>query len=153
MQRDLSEYIQHKKAIKKQLFSAYSIPKNSRAVILNAIENTEIADFIDRACAEIGVTCLREVSPEHLWGVDACISDMAESAWSRIAEYLIVPIFPEKSMDIFAEFNPMKFEGNAFLFVENKPFHLFEKICRFLENGQYAGDRRMLLKNLLATPH
>lgn len=45
----------------------------------------------------------------------------------------------------------MQFEGNAFIYETLETFPLFEKIIRAFENMRYAGDRRVLLKNVIQT--
>jgi hypothetical protein len=45
----------------------------------------------------------------------------------------------------------MKFEGNSFLFSNDHPFAVFAKTVSYLENVKFPEDRRILLKNVLAT--
>lgn len=149
----LTEVLNEKKRVKSLIIKQYKLPKTTRAVILNRLQNAEISDFLARACEEIGVFFTQDIEEALLDGVDICVSDditVSQSKTHLLAKG-IVPVFPEKSEYTLEEFNPMKFSGNAFLFAEARPFLIFEKICRALENANYAGDRRMLVKNLLET--
>jgi hypothetical protein len=49
----------------------------------------------------------------------------------------------------FTEFNPMKFEGNSFLFESADKYQIFASIVRYLENVKYPGDKRTLLQNIV----
>lgn len=152
--RELSEVIKEKKVAKTKILKQYNFPKNSRAVILNLISDENLKNFVTSACEEIGVSVIESLEnfdKNLLIGADAVVSEKIEknSEFEEIFEQAVTPIFPSASHYDFEEFNPMKFEGNAFLFHENKPFQIFEKICRMLENLNYVGDRRMLIKNLL----
>ena len=71
----------------------------------------------------------------------------------ELIENVVVPIVPKDIVPFknFSEFNPMKFEGNAFLFEEVNKFQMFEKIVRYLENIRYPGDKRTLLQNITNT--
>jgi hypothetical protein len=63
----------------------------------------------------------------------------------------IVPIVPVETpvSKKFSEFNPMKFEGNAFLFDPVNQYQMFAAIVRYLENVRYPGDKRILLQNVV----
>ena len=147
--RELSEVIKEKKVTKTKILKQYNFPKNSRAVILNLISDENLKNFVTSACEEIGASVIESLEnfDKNLLIVSEKIEKNSE--FEEIFEQAVTPIFPSASHYDFEEFNPMKFEGNAFLFHENKPFQIFEKICRMLENLNYVGDRRMLIKNLL----
>jgi hypothetical protein len=63
----------------------------------------------------------------------------------------VVPIVPITNplSKKFSEFNPMKFEGNAFLFEPVNQYQMFAAIVRYLENVRYPGDKRTLLQNVV----
>lgn len=150
---EISEILKHKKALRSKILKEIAADKGARAVIFNAIKNPEIRDFIENACQEIQVACIRQISPEKIAGLDAVVCDFEEENDNikPFLEQFVTPIFPQNTDWDLAEFDPMKFSGNAFLFSKNNKFLIFEKICRMLENMNYAGDRRVLLKNLVAT--
>ena len=86
-------------------------------------------------------------------GADIWITDILDESIPLhiLAQYRVVPVIPISSNKSFLEFDPMKFEGNAFLFGEVNQFQMFEKLIRALENMRYAGDKRMLLQNVEKT--
>jgi hypothetical protein len=137
------------------LFRALSLPKTTRAIVLLSFEESEIIDFLSRACDAIGVKAISgEFSLEMLDGADAIISDGKNVDIKKLLPHVLVPIVTENIAKKYglSEFNPMKFEGNAFLFEDPKNgFQIFEKIVRFLENIRYPGDKRTLLQNITKT--
>ncbi len=64
-----------------------------------------------------------------------------------------VPVLPEKNAfsGEFRQFDPMNFEGNAFIYREENPFLMFAAAVAYLENSKFPEDRRILLKNVLKT--
>lgn len=156
---ELTEIINLKKEHKKNFLKFFPAHKKSRAIILNYVRNPELKAKIDEACSAIGVFVLygneitEDISPEVYFGaIDACVSDNSSKNEELDILFLekIVPILPSNTEYKLKEFNPMKFEGEAFLFADANFYLIFEKICRFLENSQYAGDRRTMIKNLIA---
>lgn len=149
---ELSEIIKQKKSQRTKLLKAISASKSTRAIIFNAIENQEIGEFVTNACAEIGVICISEISDDKIFALDAVISDSSEKNKNldKFLKNFVPPIFPTSSEYNLQEFDPMKFSGEGFFFSENKKFAIFEKICRMLENMNYPGDKRVLIKNLVA---
>lgn len=155
---EATEIINAKKEYKKKFLKFFPSQRKSRAILLNSIENPELKKHVDEACEAIGVFVLHgneitdDIDSDTYFGaIDACVTDSHEKnpELDLVFMQYIVPIFPKESAYRLSEFNPMKFEGNGFLFEETSFFHIFEKICRFLENSQYAGDRRTMVKNLI----
>lgn len=147
---ELSEIIKQKKSQKSKFLKEISAPKSTRAVIFNALENSILSDFIENACAEIDVICIKEINDENIFALDAIISDNTtkEKNLQKFLENFVTPILPTSSEFKLEQFNPMKFSGEGFLFAENKNFLVFEQICKMLENLNYPGDKRVLIKNL-----
>lgn len=69
----------------------------------------------------------------------------------QLSQQRVVPVIPASIHRAFSEFDPMKFEWNAFIFEKVNTFQMFEKLIRALENMRYAGDKRMLLQNVEKT--
>jgi hypothetical protein len=86
-------------------------------------------------------------------GADIWITDVIDDTIpvAELAQHRVVPVVPASQSKVFAEFDPMKFEGNAFIFDSVNQFQMFEKLIRALENMRYAGDKRMLLQNVEKT--
>lgn len=65
-------------------------------------------------------------------------------------KHYVIPIIVKDhplSMSL-SEFEPMKFQGNAFIYESMNPYLIFEKLVRYLENIRYMGDKRILLNNV-----
>lgn len=86
-------------------------------------------------------------------GADIWITDVLREdiPLQVLSQQRVVPVIPLSSDKNFSEFDPMKFEGNAFLFEKANQFQMLEKLIRALENMRYAGDKRMLLQNVEKT--
>lgn len=151
MKKDFSEVLKEKKDFRKNFFKQYKIPKTARAIVVNNLENEKIRKSITEACLSVDIFVIENNSDLDLFGVDAIIGDKIDKNFiTNISDNLVIPIMLNPKDKIFKEFNPMKFEWNAFLFEKIELFSIFEKISRMLENSLYIGDRRTLLKNIFA---
>lgn len=149
MTLDFSEHLKAKKKAQRLFFKQFQLPKTNRATVYIDMVDEKLKDDIKKACSAIDVFCVEVNENFDFFAIDAIITDAME-AWklsTLCKQNLIIPVVFH-SYEVFSEFNPMKFEGNAFLFQKQELFSVFEKICRFLENGQYPWDRRVLLKNI-----
>ncbi|MBC7503390.1 hypothetical protein H7169_00250 [Candidatus Gracilibacteria bacterium] len=126
------------------------LPKGTRATVISYIRDPEISSFISIACNSIGVTLITEIDNISLSGADIWITDLLDESipFLTLAQNRVVPIVPVSSSKQFSEFDPMRFEGNAFIFQSVDQFQIFEKLVRALENMRYAGDKRILLANV-----
>ena len=126
------------------------LPKGTRATLLSYIQDADILSFIQSACQAIWVTLITHLDDMSIPGADMWVTDTITDAipLADLAKYRVVPVVPVSSSKQFSEFDPMKFEGNAFIFEKVDQFQMFEKLVRALENMRYAGDKRMLLANV-----
>lgn len=151
MKKDFSELLKEKKDFRKNFFKQYKIPKTARAIVVNNLENEKIRKSITEACLSVDIFVIENNSDLDFLGIDAIIADKIDKNFiANISDNLVIPIILNPKDKIFKEFNPMKFEWNAFLFEKIELFSIFEKISRMLENSLYIGDRRTLLKNIFA---
>jgi hypothetical protein len=147
MPTNLKNYKEEQRAA---LMRSLSLAKTTRALVIAYISDAEIRAFIDEATRSIDVVLLED-SEANRNGADAFITD----SWSlapkdELMKSAVVPIGPTawaKEIDL-TEFNPMKFEGNAFLFDKPDKYTMFAALVRYLENVKYPGDKRTLLKNI-----
>ncbi|PID84162.1 hypothetical protein CSB09_02700 [Candidatus Gracilibacteria bacterium] len=144
-----------KDSIRKKLKKTYEIPEKTRAIIVSNLTDTNINHFLQEACEALDCTFLSKIPQDLIGGADAILLSGDESV-DFLRDFLasgVVPILPKKSeiASYFESFNPMKFTGNAFLYKKNNSFLIFEKICGFLENRKYPGDKKILTKNIRAT--
>lgn len=133
------------------LLRLLSLPKSTRAIIVTDIADTDILDFLMEATKAIGVYLFSEKWAD-LWWVDAYLTlDWQTPSRPDLVGNVIVPIGPMRGAKEagFTEFNPMKFEGNSFLFESADKYQIFASIVRYLENVKYPGDKRTLLQNIV----
>lgn len=152
MEQSFSEIFKEKKEERKNFLKKYQIPKNSRAIVVNILKDKNLQKSVTDACNSVWIFVLENLENIDFFAVDAIICEKIEkNLLEKISKDLVIPIIlKDKNDKNFVEFNPMKFEWNAFLFEKYEIFSIFEKISRMLENSQYAGDKRMLLKNIFA---
>ncbi len=129
------------------------LPKESRSIVLSYIQDREIALFMQSACDSIWVTLITSIDALALVGADIWITDILFDTIpiATLAQNRVVAVIPTSQSKVFSEFDPMKFEWNAFIFESVNQFQMFEKLIRALENMRYAGDKRMLLANVEKT--
>lgn len=136
------------------LLRALALPKTTRAILLSYIQDEKLMIFLREACDAIGVKLITGIDEAVMAWADAFISDTLEDIpISELVRSQVVPIIPQSEWfeKIFLEFNPMKFEGNAFIFESPNQYLMFEKVVRYLENIRYPGDKRTLLQNIQKT--
>lgn len=134
------------------LIRAHGLPRATRAIVISYIKNSWIQAFLTLACASLGIVLLNEKNESILTWADAWITDaMDESIPVKMLFHnAVVPIVPAVGT-WFVDFDPMKFEGNAFVFDRTDEYQMFAALVRYLENVRYPGDRRTLLKNVSET--
>lgn len=134
------------------LLRAHGLPKTTRAIVVSYVQNAGIQAFLTLACASLGVILLEEKNETILAGADAWITDIIDTSIpvNTLLHNIVVPIVPIGDKR-FSDFNPMKFEGNAFLFEKVDEYQMFASLVRYLENVRYPGDKRTLLKNVSET--
>lgn len=129
--------------------------KNTRAIVLSYIQDPEIIVFFRNACQAIWIIFITEIGDIEISGWDIWITDTFNDAIpiEILCKNLLIPVVPLELeyKKIFTEFDPMKFEWNAFIFESKNQFQMFEKLIRAIENMRYAGDKRTLLQNIEAT--
>ena len=126
------------------------LPKSTRATVISYIKDPQIHSFLSIACQSIGVTLITDIDNISLSGADIWITDTIDDTIPllALAQNRVVPVVPLSNSKQFSEFDPMRFEGNAFIFEQVNQFQIFEKLIRALENMRYSGDRRLLLANV-----
>ena len=135
------------------LLRQLGLPKWTRATVLSYISDPQILGFFHDACEAIGVTLITTIDDVTIAWADVWITDCFNETipMQKLSEQCVVPVIPVSTNRAFSEFDPMKFEWNAFIFDKVDSFQMFEKLIRALENMRYAGDKRMLLQNVEKT--
>lgn len=134
------------------LMRTLTLPRTTRAIILSYIHDANIESFMMLACDAIGVKLVSNIDDLAREGADAFITDVLSEKIPTdfLMKNGVVPIIPAENpfTKSLIEFNPMKFEGNAFLFEKVDQYQIFAALVRYLENIRYPGDKRILLKNI-----
>lgn len=96
------------------------------------------------------VKVVKEVSEELSSGFDFIVCDNEVSNLGRYFEKWVVPLAPKENYmsSILKEFNPMKSEGNSFLYDDENKWSIFYAITRYLENCKFPYDKKSLVKNV-----
>ena len=96
------------------------------------------------------VTLVNEVSEELDYGFDFVVCDNELPNLSRYFKKWVVPLAPKENYmsSILKEFNPMKSEGNSFLYDDENKWSIFYAITRYLENCKFPYDKKNLVKNV-----
>ena len=89
---------------------------------------------------------------ETLSGVDFILTD---NDFEELKEYLslwIAPILPTNNYlwSLLTEFDPLKSEGNSYLYEEFNVWSMFYSTVRYLENFKFPYDNRNLVKNIVS---
>jgi hypothetical protein len=147
MPTNLKNFKEEKRAI---LLRSLSLAKSTRAIVILYLSDPWVRDFIEEAWKSIDVVFLDDTN-ENREGSDVFITD----DWNlvpleELLKSVVVPVGPKEGSEerSLTEFNPMKFEWNAFLFEKKDKYQIFAALVRYLENVKYPGDKRTLLKNL-----
>jgi hypothetical protein len=149
--------ISPKKDIRTAICATYSFPKNTRALALLDIHDAHIRQFILDAAAGIGFSCVvytPDIARSTYPGYDICILDAhSDIDIQAMVRAQVAPILPVENIykGILRDFDPMRAEGNAFLYHKNEKYAILEQVLRYLENSKYSADNNILLKNLKKT--
>ena len=80
-------------------------------------------------------------------GADFVISDDAMDCISGCLEKAITPITITGN-PVLSQFDPMKNEGNAYLYHNADEWSIFATLIRYLENYKFTFDNKNLVKNI-----
>ncbi len=167
----LAEIRSLKESAKAQIRENFAIPKSIPSLALVSIEDEAQRNFLLEGLSAIGIAAvalhvdsvpelkhvgaMKRLHPNELYAFDFVVFDGKDENVDLVKcmKSGIVPIVSQKNVfaGILKEFNPMKFEGNAFLFKDDNPFCMFAQSVSYLENVKFPEDRRVLMKNVLST--
>lgn len=160
-----------KETAKGGLRETHGFPKSAAAIALVSVGDQAKRDFLLEGFAAIGIAAVavttdeipklrnvvtvEKVAPSDLYAFDFFMLD-GETEEIDIVKCMkagVVPIIHEKNVfsGVLKDFNPMKFEGNAFLFKDDNQFRMFASAVSYLENVKFPEDRRILLKHVAET--
>ncbi len=159
-----------KRSARHHIADRHGVSKKCAGMGLISFSDEHLRDFIASGITAIGYAALstdgsvdtaienagylEKIAPADLSAFDFFVTDMRGSVDVMQAMRAgLVPILPRENIfsELLSEFDPMKFEGNAFLFSDLDPFRIFEKIVAYKENVKFPEDRRILLRNVERT--
>ena len=118
------------------------------------VQDEMVQNFLLEASQYLDIVLIQDYIAEDAPWYDAIITDGVSGLdLVSFIQLGIVPIISRTHplIESFREFDPMKFEGNAFIYETVNPYLIFEKLIRYLENIAYAGDKRTLINNVNKT--
>lgn len=157
-------------SVKKSLAKRYRFSTTLSSVGIVSFADPALRRFVAEAISAIGfgavvldgaldapitnVFSAEKLTSEELAGFDFFVTDGEGSVDTM--SYMragLVPILDQDSVfsELLRDFDPMKFEGNGFFFADLDPYRVFEKIVSYKETTKFPEDRRILLRNVLAT--
>lgn len=100
--------------------------------------------------SEENILFQKEIKEEILIGCDCIIADEEISGLEKYMKEWVVPIISKKNYlsSLLSEFNPMKNEGNAFIYEQNNAWQVFYALCRYIENAKFSFDNQNLINNV-----
>lgn len=100
--------------------------------------------------SEENILFQKEIKEEFLIGCDCIIADEEISGLEKYMKEWVVPIISKKNYlsSLLSEFNPMKNEGNAFIYEQNNAWQVFYALCRYIENAKFSFDNQNLINNV-----
>ena len=163
---NLSELTREKRRYSDLIKSEYSFPKNNKCIWLIKIKDKEILSELIKGMAFLpmnfiviseeaftknsdNIVFIDDISTHEIW-VDFVVFDDEESSLDNYFKKWITPIVSKTShlSSILNEFNPMKNEGNSFLYDETNAWSIFYSLVRYLENYKFPFDNKNLVKNV-----
>ena len=154
-----------KKEVNTKLKTHYWLPNNKSTCVVALSNNTIVEEIIaglkqleanfiiiweEKSSDSKNIVFTKKVPSELLEWVNAFITD---SKVEKLEEYMkawIVPIIVKENYlhALLREFNPMKNEGNAFIYDKENAWQIFYALCRFLENAKFHFDYQNLVNNV-----
>jgi len=159
----IQKLISEKSADKKELLQKLGIKGSSRAIgivcsyvslewdMIDGLQHCN-ADFVclDTTASGENIYSLSQSElSKHLSGFDFFI---CTEETPKLQDYLskgIVPIVYEKNYlsTLLQEFNPIKGEGNCFVYESKNKWSIYGALVKYLENYKFPYDNKNLVKN------
>lgn len=134
------------------------VDESLRAFVIHGLHALHIAVIVleqDLASDDALSLSRDRLSDEEKLALDALIwDDLSESvSVSDMTPFGVVPILPMDNTfsSILSQFDPIEFQGNAFLYNEMNGYHIFAAFVAYLQTIQFPADRQLLLKNVSGT--
>ncbi len=166
----LAQVLKQKKELSLKLKKGFKLPIKNKALGLIQINNKTLLkklyfwlanlpvdfvvvwdfdkEWIDEQFKNIYIT--KKVNKANLQAYDFTVIDSEVWKLWEYFENAVVPISPNDNhfSSILKEYQPMKNEGNAYLYDESNEWSIFYAISRYLENYKISFDNKNLVKNV-----
>jgi hypothetical protein len=92
----------------------------------------------------------KKINESNIKAFDFVVLDSNITNLSDYTHNAVVPIFPTDNhlSSLLKEYQPMKNEGNSYLYEKHNQWSIFHSITRYLENYKITFDNKSLVKNV-----
>jgi len=167
----LTQILKQKKETSSKIKKSFWLPLKNKALALIKLNNKTILqklyfwlanldidfvivwdfdkDWIDENFKNIYIT--DNINDKDLIAFDFTVLDSNTTDIWLYKKNAIVPILSIDNhfASIYKEFNPMKSEGNSYLYNKHNEWNIFHAITRYYENFKISFDNKNLVKNVL----
>ena len=153
----LSELNREKRKYSDLIKSEYMFPKTNKCIWLIKIGDKEILKKLVKWLCFLPVNFIvvtsealkNDISEHEVWA-DFVVCDDEETSLDNYFKKWITPIVSKlwHFSSVLSEFNPMKNEGNSFLYDKLNAWSIFYTVVRYLENYKFPFDNKNLVKNV-----
>ncbi len=166
---NLTDVLKNKKLKSDKLKQKYSLNKKNKPFGLIKLKNKNLLKDIRDGLLELPMSFVIEVDwvdTEKLWenivatskvltsdliAFDFILCDDEVKWLNKYFEKWITPIIIKDNTlsSILKDFNPIKNEGNAFLYDRENKWSIYSALVRYNENYKFPFDNKNLVKNVL----
>lgn len=166
---DLNMVIKEKKEKNILLKKKFGLPTKDKALWLIKINNKilikDLRDgllvlpawfvleipWVDTEKLGENIVATAKIEENDLIWFDFIVCDDSIDSLNKYLELWVSPIISTKNHlnSILKEFNPVKNEGNSYLFESLDKWSIFYSIVRYLENFKFPFDNKNLVKNVI----
>ena len=156
--------IQTKRLGHEKLLKSMSLGKNHKIIGIVILKDKNILKLLIEWMKTLSINCIilwegnntenilyvSHIDEDMLIWSDFLIADRDTSDLEKYMKSWIVPIISKNSYlsSLLSEFNPIKNEGNAFLYEQDSVWQIFYALCRYLENSKFSFDNQNLINNV-----
>lgn len=164
---NISELLAKKTKAQDTLKSLYRFPKRTKILVAVNFSDIKLTEFLLPGLAVLpvnflifwdiknildvkNITYIREKKDFDLMWVDAILGNCETINIEKNMRTWVVPIINKNNYlkKILSEFQPVRGEGNAYLYDDNSAWSAYYALIRYIENHNFPYDNRNLVKNV-----
>lgn len=157
-----------KKEVQNVVKNTFMLPKDNKFTGIVSLSNTKVlqaflewcqylhANFVVESSQWLeidagNIASVKKLDKSQIVGFDFIVCDDECTTLQECIKNGVVPIIIKENhlASLLSEFNPMKNEGNSFLFDTYNEWVIFHALTRYMENAKFPFDNRNLVKNVL----